>query len=328
LATYRTSEAEGLTEWQRGLSRAGQAANIRLTGLSEPAVAELLTQAGADQATGHPLAARVHEATGGNAFFVLETVRELLESGQSFNHLIDLPLPATVRDAVLRRVARLTPLAQQIVTVAAVLSPHLRVETLVETSGRGELETLESVEELLTHQLLQADGHAFRFHHDLARQAVYEDISPWRQRLLHRRAAESLTGIAAPEEAGLPATIADHFEKAGEKGRAIDYYRQAAQAAQRLYAHQEALAYGFRAIVLSEQVQQDSVMVAQLHESLADSLIFAGQFAAAEADYQLSLGRTPLEDRLWRAELYRKLAGTLSPQHRYQEAVVMYKRAL
>jgi DNA-binding SARP family transcriptional activator/tetratricopeptide (TPR) repeat protein len=328
LATYRTHEAEGLTAWQRALGRAGLAAYVRLDGLPEAAVTELLDQARVDQNASEVLAHRLHAATGGNAFFVLETIRELLESGYRFDHLADLPLPQTVRDAVLRRVARLTPLAQQVVTVAAVLSPHLRVEMMIEISGRSELETVVSLEELLAHQLLQTDGYEFRFQHDLARQAVYEDISPWRRRLLHRRAGEGLAKLPSQDDAGLPAIIAGHFETAGEATQAIDYYQQAATAAQRLYAHQEAVAHLRKAIELSEELAEETVSLAELYEALADNLAITGHFALAEETYRTALSQVLESERLWRAELQRKLAQTLPPQQRGDEAITLYRAAL
>ena len=139
VGTYRSHRAGRLADWRRVLNRARLAAPVLLGGLSETAVTELLHQAGAKPAIVQRLAGRIHAATGGNAFFVLETVRELLGTGNLSDDSADLPLPQTVRDAVLRRAARLTPLAQQVMAVAAVLSPHLSVETLVETAGRGDV---------------------------------------------------------------------------------------------------------------------------------------------------------------------------------------------
>ncbi len=258
LATYRTHEAERLKAWQSTLDRAGQVANIRLTGLSEMAVVELLYQAGTDQTTSHPLAARIHTATGGNAFFVLEMIRELLGTNQSPDHLVDLPLPQTVRDAVLHRAARLTPLTQQIVAVAAILSPHITVETLVETSGRGELETVNSLDELLAHQLLEAEYHNFRFHHDLARQSIYENITPWRQQVLHRRAGEGLERLFQTNLAPFYPSLAYHWSQVIERkmpdprlvSKTIGYLQRAGEQAVESFASQEAVNFFNQALTL------------------------------------------------------------------------------
>ena len=258
VAAYRTHEAERLAEWQRALSRAGQVATIRLTRLTDMAVADLLHQAGVARTTAAALAGRIHAATGGNAFFVLETIRELLEMGKISDDSANLPLTQTVRDAVLRRVGRLTPLAQQVLAVAAVLSPHLRVKTLVETSGRTELETVDSLEELLARQLLRADGVNFRFQHDLAREAIYQDISPWRRRLLHRRAGESLEQLYQSNLAPFYPTLAHHWSRvieddttdSGLASKTIGYLQKAGEQAIRSYAGHEAEVFLKNALTL------------------------------------------------------------------------------
>ena len=66
------------------------------------------------------LAARIHAATGGNTFFVLETIRELLSTDQ-LTADAEVPLSPTVRETVLRRTGRFSPLARQVLEVTAVL---------------------------------------------------------------------------------------------------------------------------------------------------------------------------------------------------------------
>ena len=59
-------------------------------------------------------------ATGGNTFFVLETIRELLSTDQ-LTADAEVPLSPTVRETVLRRTGRFSPLARQVLEVTAVL---------------------------------------------------------------------------------------------------------------------------------------------------------------------------------------------------------------
>lgn len=328
LATYRSQDAGRLADWQAALNRAGMGEAVQLTGLSETAVAELLRRAGVEASAEQPLAARIHAATGGNAFFALETIRAAQTTGALCTDSAQIPLPPTVRDAVARRVGRLTPLAQQVLAAAAVLAPHLRVATLLECAGRSETEIIESLEEALAHQLLRADGAGFRFQHDLARQAVYAEISPWRRRLLHQRAAESLTRLPATEQDGLEGVIAHHFAEAGEVAQAIEHYQRAAALAQRLYAHQEAAGYLRQALALAEGQPAMAATRLDLREALADALTVAGHFAQAEENYRAALGQIAQGERLWRAALQHKLAKTLPPQQRADEAIALHRAAL
>ncbi len=331
LAAYRVHEQGRVREWQRTLDRVNLMTAVQLEGLSESAVAGLLQQTGGGPTAPEALAARIHAATGGNAFFILEIIRELMGTGQLADPPADLPLPATVRDAVLRRTDRLTPLARQILEITAVLSPLLSFAVIGATAGRDELETADSLEELTARQLLLADGDHFHFHHILAREAIYLNINDWRRQLLHRRAAKTLAQLPNQEDTGLTAAIATHFESAGDRVQAITYYRQAAAAAKAVYAHQEAISHLNRAIDLANEISEisdASDILPQLHEALADNLSISGEFAAAEEAYHAALALAPEDEPLKLADLERKVAATLPPQQREDEAETVYRTAL
>jgi DNA-binding SARP family transcriptional activator len=328
IATYRAQMVDALHPWQRELGRAELMATVELDGLSPEAVTAVLRQVSGEMIDPERLAGRIHAATGGNAFFVLEVVRELLGTGRLATDEPDLPLPQSVQDAVLRRVGRLGPLAQQVSEMAAVLSPHLNFETMVDAAGRGEMEVAEALEALTGGQLLAEDAEKFHFHHDLAREAIYQNIRPWRRRLLHRRAAIALANWITQEDDDLAPVIATHFDKAGERMQAINYYRQAATKATALYAHQEAIGYLKRAIELANEEAAATAVLPQLHEALADNLAVAGEFAAAEGAYRVAMVLTPMDESLQLAALAYKLAATLTPQQRADEAEAIYRTAL
>jgi predicted ATPase len=301
---------------------------VELGGLSPDAVATVLRQI--DSGLAHPdrLAGRLYSATGGNVFFVLEVVRELLETGLLATDEPDLPLPQTVQDAVLRRAGRLGPLAQQVSEVAAVLSPHLKFEVMVNASGRAEMEVAEGLEMLADGQLLATDAETFRFHHDLAREAIYQNIRPWRRRLLHRRAAESLANWMIQEDDDLNSVIATHFDEAGERMQAIIYYREAATTATALYAHLEAIGYLKRTIELCAEDSATPDTLAGLHEMLGDSLFSIGQHKAAEEAYETALAQVRPDDLLLRVTLQSKIAETFIARHLTTDAERFFDLAL
>ena len=327
LATFRTQQRTVLQEMQRSLQRSGLMAEVALGGLSQTAVAALFQQVYEEPTAAKALAARIHSATGGNAFFVLETMRELLETGRLDEPPADLPLPATVREAVLRRAARLSPLAQQILEITAVLSPSLTFPAICEASGRDDLQTAQGLAELEAHQLLLADRDHFVFHHALARDAIYQNISDWRRRLLHRRAAAALVHDAVPDNEQLT-LIGEHYALAGDLLLAVDYYRQAAAAASAVFAFQEAVLNLQQAINLADEMSAPAVLLSGLYESLADNLAAGAEFLKAEAAYRTALEMTRDSSPLRLAELECKLAKTLPPQQREDEAELLYQGAL
>ena len=326
LAIYRSANAAALLEWQRGLQRTNQMAELALGGLAERAVGELLCQLPQRPPQWQPLAARIHMATAGNAFFVLETIRELMSGGRLAEAPARLPLPQTVREAVLRRAGRLTALAQQVLEVTSVLAPNATFETIAEAAGRDELETAVSLEELAVQQLLRPDGDQFQFRHELAREAIYKTISPWRRQLLHRRAAGALQKWTDTSDE--LAAIAFHFEAAGDVLQAIESYHHAAKAAAELYAYQAAVDHLERCLLLARQTPGAAGLVPQLLEELGDNLINLGRFAGAETIFRELWDTIPETDVLSLAKLADKLATTLTPQHRSSEAEQICRQAL
>jgi tetratricopeptide (TPR) repeat protein len=237
-------------------------------------------------------------------------------------------MPATVRDAILSRIGRLSPLAQQLLEIASVLTPYLTFDLILAAAGRDEMESAERLEELTAQQFLIADDNGFRFQHDLARETVYRNITQWRRQLLHKRAANGMTVLPSHDDVEVAAAIARHYEEATENTQAITFYRRAAQAATTKSAYREAVVYLERAISLAATATITPDLLAVLQEALADNLTIAGDFTNAEKAYQVALSLIPAQDVVHSAELERKLASTLPPQLRLEEAESRYRSTL
>lgn len=281
LATYRTEEARALADLQRGARRAGYATEVRLDALSEDAIVLIVQQT----STGSPpdLAGRIRRMTGGNTFFVLETVRDLLEQGLLKNPPQPLPVPPTVLETVRQRVGRLSPLAQQLLDAAAVLHTDLTFAVLQATTGRADLEVVDGLEELVQRQLLSEVGDGFVFQHELVQTAVVQTLSSWRWRLLNRRAAEALLILSQPDLDPVAARIAAHYAAAGQVDAAIAAYQQAAAFAQRIYANAEAAHYYEQALALGAENGTEPRLRVRCH--LYEGL---GQVLRRQALYQRS----------------------------------------
>ena len=327
LASCRPAQADVLADVKRAFARPGRLAEIELARLSAGDVAVLLAHLPQAPADPHAVAAAIHAATGGNAFFVLETVRALLETGRLADPPERLPLVGTVQAAIQRRLERLSPLGRQVLETAAVLAPDLALDLLAQTAGRSGLEAAQGLDELARRQLLEG-GETQRFSHDLVRQAVYDQISPWRRRILHRRAAEALDGARPPRGDPAWAAVAGHYDRAGDAAEAIRCLVLAASAAQRLHAHQEAIGHARRALALSAQAPPPPEQLARLHETLGDSLLVRGQHAAAEEAFAAALALTPVGDRLAQASRHGKVAATLQARLLMAEAEAASDRAL
>jgi predicted ATPase len=290
LAACRPQDTSRLDPLRRAFARVGRLAELAVGGLTADDVKLLLSRL-TPQPT-ETICAQIWQATGGNPFFILEIIRDLQESDQLGQPPSDLPLPGSVREAILTRLSALTPLARQLLEAAAVLSPHLDERLLRQTAARSEAETADGLDELLAHRLLgMANGQSsmvngqwsIAFPHGLLQTAVYQSLTPWRRKLLHRRAGEALAQFQ-PENA---AVLADHFAAGEVWETAVFHYQRAAAQARELYAYEVALAQLNRAFALLPHLPEaDAARLALLRQRLAlrRALVQLAEWEADAAD--------------------------------------------
>jgi DNA-binding NarL/FixJ family response regulator len=227
----------------------------------------------------HPdLASAIWERSGGVPLFVEALVatcrsRGDLDTGGAPS--ANLPLPETVRDAVVARVSRLPPRAQRAAesaAVAAVGGSEFPLERLVELN-----EGADGIEDLLASGLLlERRSGVATFRTPLERDAVYAAI-PWtRRRLLHRRAAELFH--ASGETTGNPAA---HWEAAGETERARKALLAAADRSRRLHAHRDTVGLLRRALDLWPPGHEEPDRLGVL-DQLGDAAQLSGRFTDAQ----------------------------------------------
>jgi tetratricopeptide (TPR) repeat protein len=278
VGTYRLEGVDAIAELWHSLARQGNLTELKLDGLDQAAVLQLIRNLhGAKPVRGdRAAAAYLTEVTEGNPFFLLETLRTLVESGlpmETLSKLEDLPLPDTIAELVETRVRRLSPMARQVLEAGAVLGPPFTFEQVCQTAGRREMETIDALDELVARHLLMEQMAECRFCHELIQMAVYRGLSYWRRRVLHRRAGETLEQLRPVNAAAL----ARHFAQAEEPGRAAIYALQAGRVAKNIFAHVEARGHFDQALAL---LQQEA---AQLREPDA---LAANQALQVEAFYE------------------------------------------
>jgi DNA-binding CsgD family transcriptional regulator/tetratricopeptide (TPR) repeat protein len=227
VATYRADElprTHPLHVVLGDLATVPGVVRVRLEPLSRQAVALLAGPHGVD-------AADLHAKTGGNPFFVTEA----LASGSS-------EMPATVRDAVLARTARLGTRAHDVLDAVAIVPERAELWLLEAIAG----DALDALDDCLASGVLCTEGQAVAFRHELARMAVEESINPHRRAGLHRA---TLHALRDPPRGGRDlARLAHHAEAAGDAAAVLEFAPAAADSAAALGAHREAAAQYARAL--------------------------------------------------------------------------------
>jgi ATP/maltotriose-dependent transcriptional regulator MalT len=293
VATYRDDEldrAHPLRIALGELARREATERLRLVPLSAEAVGELAAPHGVD-------AAELHRRTAGNPFFVTEA----LAAG-------GVELPATVRDAVLARVAPLSPPARRLLDAAAIVPGPVELPLLEALAG----DATGHLEECLTCGVLGPSGAGVAFRHDLARVAVEETLAPDVRVALHRRALEALDG-------GDPALLAYHAEGAGDGAAVLRYAPSAAERAAAAGAHREAAAQCARALRFADAL--DPAARAALLQVRSQQCFMADQpDEAIDALEQALACHRELGDRHGEGDALRALSNILWCPGRVDEA--------
>jgi DNA-binding SARP family transcriptional activator len=280
-----------LQEWLFHLRRSQLLTEVVLTPLTEAETGVL-----AQNIAGVPLspdrAAQIFAGTGGNPLFVLESMRATEDESAAERALADhqtVPmLPPNVYAMISARLGQLSPHAQEMAGLAAVIGRAFRHELLAAAGRRSEDEVVLGLEELWTRRIIQEEGSdAYDFNHDRLRDVAYAELSRARRRLLHRRVAEALSQIYPGSVGDLAGQIADHYERAGLDNTAVDHYLAAGEQALDNWAAAQAVTYFSRA----QELAPDPDRSVRARFGLASARFLLGQRdeALADIDWALAL---------------------------------------
>ncbi len=248
VAAYRSDglpRDHGLRRLRHELRRARRLEEVALGPLELEDVAELLA-ATLESPPSPSLVRSLHDASQGTPFFVEELAGALRVSGSlvrgrhglEFAHLGEIPLPDTVRDAVLISASELSEQGRAAAEAAAVAGAVFDLDLVASLSSPH------GVAELLDQELVrEQDPRTGAFRHGLARDALYADV-PWmRRRALHRRLAEALEPAGAPSR-----IVAAHWVGARDSARARAALLRAAAESELVHAFRDAAAAGRQAL--------------------------------------------------------------------------------
>lgn len=196
----------------------------------------------------------LHRVTSGNPFFVSEVLAQPARA--------DGGLPASVRDAVLARVARLDD-AQRGLLEAVSVAPDPVSSGVIERLGGAP--ALAAADALQARGLLVRDGtHGLRFRHELSRQALLGGLTAQARRQHQRRLLDVYLGLG---DAVPPDLIVHHAAELGDAPTLLVHAPRAAARAAALGAHREAAA--MLAVALRHVQAAPPAQAAQLFEDWA-----------------------------------------------------------
>ncbi|HEX2075968.1 MAG TPA: AAA family ATPase [Geodermatophilus sp.] len=300
LATYRTTAPErsaALTATIAHLYRLDGVRRLDLAGLETEDIAEYLRQeARLPLHRARMTAALLRDQTGGNPFLLRELVREATARGVGAVPGAAARAPLSVRDMVASRLDRLTVPERQTLELAAVVGEEADVATVLAVSAWSRDTTLAALDTAVAFGLLEPAGGLFRFPHTLARQAVLDLMPATRLAREHVRVASILEASGATSDRRVQ-RLAYHYAQGqalGYAAQAVRYLTEAARAASRSLAHEDAGRWLEQAASLTDDPPQRH----RLQLSAAGEHLLGGDFARARALFEKVAGEAAPRDRL------------------------------
>lgn len=326
LAAYREVELDrmhplsaALVDW----NRERLATRVPLGRLSLDDTGAMLAALFGQATVSHEFAEGLYRETEGNPFFVEEVVKSLIEQGQIYREegrwgrkeVADLALPQSVKEAIGRRLNRLSAACTQVLHTAAALGKVFSFgelaavsESSVQEPSQRDNQLLDALDEASAAQLIRAERHEdFAFTHDKIREVLYEELNPIRRRRLHQRIGEGLERLYGNRSDGTTEAVvtgiaehvqdlAHHFTESGDLEKGMLYSLMAAEKTRNLFALDDALHYYEHARESAEALNLPGKLV-EIYEAVGDVYSLRGPVSRAVESYEQAVALAPTRER-------------------------------
>ena len=227
---------------------------LRLDPLGKEGAEDMLTALVGDSAEVRPLKSMIIERTGGNPFFMEETVQVLLDEGglvrdgatvKLTKPLSDLKIPPTVQSILAARIDRLPSDEKDLLQALAVIGKEFQLGLIRAVTAKSDdalnrmLGDLQLAEFIYEQPALGDIEYSFK--HALTQEVAYNSVLIERRKLLHERAAEALETMFAAQLDDHLEELAHHYSRGDNLEKAVEYLGQAGQQAAQRSAYADAI---------------------------------------------------------------------------------------
>src|SRR5882724_5870765 len=243
------------------------------------------------------LVEKLYEGTEGNPFFTKELVRSLLDSGgiskdqtgawslgAAATDLSTGDLPATIQEAVEKRIERLPEELREILSIASVIGKAFDSRDLEALAGEKDVE--DAIDRLVDEGLLEEEresrGDRLTFSSGVVRDVLYGAISRRKRRSLHRKYAEEVEKRHGGRLERVYPQLVHHFSQGDVPDKTVEYGLRMAKTALDAFSPEEA-ARAARTVLefLDEEWEGDPALEGEARILLAQAYRMAGDVDAA-----------------------------------------------
>lgn len=279
VVTYRDDETPRLHALHRLRREARAAAGAQSLLLSPLSVTDLEALRSTLPDMRERSAEMLVTASHGNPFFLTQLIADVREGERA--------VPASLRAVVERRIERLSEPARTIAEIATCIGDRFSRDAVREVSAWEEAALSDALDELLDRRIVRESGGRgfleYAFTHQLMVETIGRGVPPKDAAIRRRRVARVLEELYPERVSELSATLAGHYESAGDVENAARYYLMAVRRSISVAALQEARTLCDRALALTTEssMRTDLLLESAAIESRAGRLAEALGFGEA-----------------------------------------------
>jgi len=278
---------------------------LRLQPLESESATEMLTALLGDAEEVQSLRRLIMESTGGNPFFIEETIQELFEEGALVRNgqvkmtrsPSQLQIPPNVQAILASRIDRLPADEKQLLQTLAIIGNEFQVRLVTEVSGQPDSVIIPMLAELEKREFifeqLIADDIQYNFKHALTHDVAASLMLTDKRKALHERTAQAIESLFADRLDAHVNQLAHHYSNSANIAKAMKYLTLAGQQASQRSAYLEAISNLKKGLdllkTLPETPERDRQELA-LQTALGPSLMEAKGDASPETEAAYSRG--------------------------------------
>jgi predicted ATPase/tRNA A-37 threonylcarbamoyl transferase component Bud32 len=336
LGGYRdieTDENHPLSEILTELNKEHLCQSVQLKRMSFNDISEMIKQILEQDDVPSEFCELVYEKTRGNPFFAEEVIKSLKEDGVLYREgnkwkikeVSKIEFPKTVKSAIKARISRLDDECRNLLTMASFVGNDFTFEAMCTVTGFEEEKLLELIEKihetgLFRHTVIHGEDMC-SFADAIVRDAVYEEVNPFRRKKLHGIVGHALEKVYAKKIEEHFGELALHFLESGNKDKALDYFLKAGEKAARVYANNEAASYFESALKLLEEKESELPKKGRVLERLGDIKAIVGELDASKKYWNDALLLwTQLNEKRNVSRLQQKISGVPSSMEGSEKA--------
>lgn len=312
---------------------------IELAGLSQANAAEIIRCISNTKELPREAIEHIIEKTDGVPLFLEELTKSMIESGMLISRdnryelsapIHTLGIPATIQDSLTARLDRF-PQAKQIAQLASVIGREFSFDILQSIPGAHCQNLRTYLATLVQAGILFENGSQsntlYSFRHALIQDTAYSSLLKSARKSYHKLIAESIEKTSLHIVETQPELLAQHYTKADETEKAIQYWLTAGLRALQHSANVESISHLKQGLELVKSVQDNSQRTSfevQLYSTIGPALIATRGFGDTEVGqtYQ-KLGKLSqhvsndlhLNVALWGQWVYSLVRGDLTKAH-------------